>query len=663
VLTLLALLLAIGLVVDDAIVVLENIKRRLDLGESPLVACSRGTRQVTFAVVATSLTLIAVFIPISFLQGQAGRLFTEFGFVMASAVAISTFVALSLCPVLSAMLLAPSTASVAPDGPATPAPAIGYFGAAYRHLLERALGARLIVIVLAAAFAAGSYGLYQGLARELAPKEDRGRIFLLLSAPQGSTSSYTDAEVRSAERALQPMVDEGLIGMVYSIVGSWGRPDRAFMVLRLPDWEDRDLTDAQIARRIMPIAGKLTGARGFPSTPTGLGLRGSRSPLRVVVGGSNYAEVKQWAEQLLARAEENPGLVGPDMDFEENQAQLDVHIDRSRADDLGISVEEVGATLQTMFASREVTQFIERGRAYPVLLQAGAADRRTPGDISNIFVRSGDGETLVPLSALVEISESASAPTLRRYDRLPSVVISSGLAPDYSLGAAIEFMEQAAAETLPDEARIALAGPSQQFRETSSGVAITFALAVLIVFLVLAAQFESFVHPVVIMLSVPLAVAGAIYALSWSGISLNIYSQIGIILLIGLMAKNGILIVEFANQLRDQGRSVREAVIEASVLRVRPIVMTVVSTMLGAVPLVLASGAGAEARIAIGTVVIGGLGLASVLTLFLTPVLYDLMAGMTRPRGAIEKALEAELGSATGVVLEAGPGRGSPPGE
>ena len=655
VLTLLALLLAIGLVVDDAIVVLENIQRRLDLGESPLVACSRGTRQVTFAVIATSLTLIAVFVPISFLEGEAGRLFTEFGFVMASAVAISTFVALSLCPVLASKLL---RSHAAPAG--EPPRAAGRAGAIYRRLLARALGARLVVVAVAVLFAAGGAAVYQGLPRELAPKEDRGIIFMPLSVPQGSTAAYTDAQARIVERALDPMLDDGTIRIVYSIVGTGGRPDRAFVVMRLPDWGERAASDAEIARRIMPLAAGLTGARGFPSTPTGLGLRGSRNPLRIVIGGPNFDSVKEWAGALLARAEENPGLVGPEMDFEESQAQLDVHVDRARADDLGISVETIGATLQTMLASREVTQFIERGRAYPVLLQARSEDRRSPGDISNLFVRAGDGERLVPLSALVELSESASAPTLRRYDRLPSVIISSGLADGYSLGEAIGFMERAAAETLPAEARIALSGPSQQFRETSSGVAVTFGLAILIVFLVLAAQFESFVHPVVIMLSVPLALAGAIYALELSAISVNIYSQIGIILLIGLMAKNGILIVEFANQLRDQGRTVREAVIEASALRLRPIVMTVLSTMLGAVPLVLALGAGAESRIAIGTVVIGGLGVASLLTLFLTPVLYDMLAGLSRPRGAIEKALEAELGGTAGGVLEAMPAPAPP---
>ncbi|MFW5835114.1 MAG: efflux RND transporter permease subunit, partial [Pseudomonadota bacterium] len=297
----------------------------------------------------------------------------------------------------------------------------------------------------------------------------------------------------------------------------------------------------------------------------------------------------------------------------------------------------------TMLASRDVTEWIDRGREYPVMLQAQLEDRRTPTDLANIFVRAGDGETLVPLNALVTVREEAAAPELRRYDRLPSVTVTSSLEDGYDLGAAIDHINELARTTLPEEAQIAFAGQSRVFLESAGGMTITFVMALVIVFLVLAAQFESFVDPLVIMLSVPLALAGAVYALWWTGVSLNLYSQIGIVLLIGLMAKNGILIVEFANQLRDEGRSVRDAVLEASVLRLRPIVMTIVSTILGAVPLVLATGAGAESRLAIGTVIIGGLALAAVLTLFLTPVLYDLMARFTRPRGAVTKALEAEL--------------------
>lgn len=645
VLTLLALLLAIGLVVDDAIVVLENIKRRVDEGESPLVAAVRGTRQVTFAVIATSATLIAVFVPISFLGGQVGRLFSEFGLVMASAVVISTFVALSLCPVVASRVIGRSAATpTTASEPAVP-PRRGGF---YRALLTRAIGAPLVVIGLSAAFVAGAVNLYEELPRELAPKEDRGVAFVPITAPQGATVAYTDSQARLIEAALAPQVAKGNITTVYSLVGWGNRPYRAFVVLRLAPWDERQSTQAEIVSAVQPAARGLAGARAAVASPAGLGLRGNSTPLRVVVGGPDFSQVKVWAAALLEHAEANPRLINPELDFEENQPQLDLRLDRARADDLGISAEAIASTLQTMFASRQVSTYVDRGREYPVIVQLHGDDRRTPDNLSSIYLRmagtAGNDQPLVPLGSLVSTAERAAASELRRYNRLPSVTIQAGLAPDYALGDALSYMEQAAAETLPDGARLGYSGQSAVFKDTSGDIVIIFALALLIVFLVLAAQFESFVHPLVIMLSVPLAVAGAVYAMTFANQSLNVYSQIGIILLIGLMAKNGILIVEFANQLRDEGMSVREAVIESSVLRFRPILMTVISTILGAVPLVIATGAGAESRIAIGSVIVGGLGLSLVLTLFLTPVIYDLLAGFSKPRSAVERALEAELG-------------------
>ena len=657
VLTLLALLLAIGLVVDDAIVMLDNIKRRIDLGESPLVASSRGARQVTFAILATSITLIAVFIPVSFLQGTVGRLFAEFGFVMAIAVAISTFVALSACPALASKILRPSRPR-RPGAVSSAAAPHGRMARAYRAVLESALRMPVLVVLVAAAAAGASYWVYMELPRELTPTEDRGVIFTSLTTPQGSTVAYTNARAAEVEDLAAPLRDEGDVASIFAVVGSGGRAYRAFVVLRLVPWEERERDQRAIIRALDPGFRNLTGVRGYPVSPVGLGLRGANTPLRVVVGGPDFESVKEWAQALLARAEANPGLRNAALDFEETQPQLSLTIDRAKADDLGIGVETLAVALQTMLASREITTYIDRGREYPVIVQAQPEDRRTPGDIDNIFVRAGDGQTLVPLSALVTATEEATAPELRRYDRLPSITVEAALADGYDLGSAVGYMQQAAAEVLPPEAWVSFAGQSREFLETSGGIFITFGLALLIVFLVLAAQFESFMHPLIIMLSVPLALAGAIYALWLGGLSLNVYSQIGIILLIGLMAKNGILIVEFANQLRDEGYSVREAVVEASIIRLRPIVMTVIATILGALPLILASGAGAESRVAIGTVIIGGLGFATVLTLFLTPVLYDLLAGFTRPRGAIERALEEELGhhAATGGLAGRQPG-------
>ncbi|HET7410176.1 MAG TPA: efflux RND transporter permease subunit, partial [Paracoccaceae bacterium] len=634
-LTLLALLLAIGLVVDDAIVVLENVQRRIELGESPLAASLRGSRQVTFAVLATSMTLIAVFVPLSFLPGQVGRLFVEFGWVMASAVAISTFVALTACPALASKILRPHRVRPG-DAPRRE----GRLLRAYRALLERAVRAPLVVCALTVAVTAGAWPLYDDLPRELTPPEDRGVAYVPLTAPQGSTLEHTDAAARQVERIVQPLYESGEIRSIFTFSGSWGRPYRSFVVFRLAPWDERERNVAEIVADIAPHMDEVTIARGYPVTPAGLGVRGSSTPVRIVIGGPDFELVKEWAAAMLDAAQANPGLINPELDFEQNLPQLEISIDRQRANDLGISVETIAATLQTMIASREVTTFVQAGREYPVLLQAEEDDRRTPSDIANIFVRAGDGETLVPLGALVSMEENAAAPSLRRFDRLPSIRLEAALAPGYDLGAALSYLEAAAAERLPPEVTLGYDGQSRTFKDTSEGAGLVFALALLIVFLVLAAQFESFVHPLVIMLTVPTGIAGAIYAMALGGLSLNIYSQIGVILLIGLMAKTGILIVEFANQLRDEGYSVRDAVIEASVLRLRPIVMTVIATILGAMPLVLASGAGAESRIAIGTVIVAGLALSTVLMLVVTPVLYDLMARFTQPRGAIEKALE-----------------------
>ena len=639
VITLLALLLAIGLVVDDAIVVLENIKRRVENGEPAREAALRGTRQVTFAVLATSVTLIAAFIPISLLEGQVGKLFSEFGLIMAAAVVISTFVALSLCPMLASRILRGLEARATYSSDSDDSDADVRFSQTglsqlYNAGLLRAIQSPVLVIGIALAFSLGAVGLYTTLPRDLVPKEDRGVAFIPMSAPQGSTQSYTDAQTRIVEKQLKPFQDDGSIQTVYTIIGWGNRPYRGFVVMRLAHWDEREQTQAQIVNKIRPITQRLIGVRAGVASPSGLGLRGNSTPLRIIVGGPDFSEVKQAAADLLAHAEANENLINPQMDYEENQPQIDLKLDRRRADDLGVSVEEIAFTLQSMFASKQVSTYVDRGREYPVIVQAKAQDRKDLDSLANIFVRSVDADTgtrkLVPLSVFVSAKETAAAAELRRFDRLPSITISAGIAPEYTLGDALNYMEEGAAETLPTSVKLSYSGQSKVFKSTSGGAMMSFAFALLIVFLVLAAQFESFVHPFVIILSVPLAIAGAIYSLMLMDLSLNVYSQIGIILLVGLMAKNGILIVEFANQLRESGYAIREAVLRAAVLRLRPIVMTVLSTVLGAIPLVLASGAGAESRIAIGWVIVGGLGLALFLTLFLTPVLYDLMARFAR---------------------------------
>ncbi|MGF7158997.1 multidrug efflux pump [Rhodoligotrophos appendicifer] len=640
ILTLFALVLAIGIVVDDAIVVLENIRRRMEEGESRLVASIRGAKQVTFAVVATSLTLVAVFIPISLLSGTVGRLFSEFGIVLSVAVGVSMVVALSLCPMLCANIL----------------PQANQHGRLERYVdhvtekVNRAYGASLrwalrmpaVIIGVSLLIAASSAYLYTQLPKELTAPEDRGVFFIMITAPQGSSKEYTDAATKRVEAIVQPLVDSGEATAVSTSVGRNNDPSTAFVVVRLADWSERDRSQQQITRSLIPELRKITDVRAFPISPAGLGIRGSSNPLQVVIGGPDFESVKEWANTMLERARTNPGLENVQINYEENQPEFGLSIDRERARDLGIDIGLISQTLQALFASQEVTRYIDRGREYPVIVQANDEDRTNPTDLTGAFIRTGSG-ALVPLSGFVTLNETAASPSLGRYDRLPSITLSASLADGYDLGQAITSLQQTAEEVLPVTARLSFSGQSKEYLETSSGANLTFLLAILIVYLVLAAQFESFIHPITILLSVPLAVTGAFLTIWLTGGSLNVYSQVGLVLLVGLMAKNGILIVEFANQLRDEGKSVREAVMEASVVRLRPILMTVIATVLGAVPLAVATGAGAESRIAIGTVIVGGFGLASALTLFLTPVLYDLLARLTRPRAHVTTRLEAEL--------------------
>ncbi|MCP1677030.1 multidrug efflux pump [Natronocella acetinitrilica] len=638
VLTLLALVLAIGLVVDDAIVMLENIQRRVDEGEPRLLAAYRGSKQVGFAIVATTVTLIAVFVPIAFMEGNVGRLFTEFGFVLAAAVAFSSIVALTLAPMLCSKWLRPVSSSRGLVG-ATEVFFVK-LTAGYRWLLVRALGMPVVIIAGAVVVALVAVKLGQMLPEELSPTEDRGVFIIPSSAPQGSTAEYTDRNVRLIEEIVNPLLESGDATRVFSIVGFRDRFDSAFTIVGLAPWSERDRRQQDMVAEVFPQIASIPGIRAFAVNPPGLGQSGFQQPVQFVIGGPDYETVEEWGERVLARAQENSQLLNADLDYEETRPQLNVRIDRELAADLDIPVEAIGRTLQTMLASRTVTTYLDRGREYDVRLQASRQERSSPSDLEEIFVRSGNNGQLVPLSSLITLEESGAAPVLSRVDRLPSVTLTASLAPGYDLGSALRFLESAASDELPDEARISYLGQSQEFMSTSGAIYFTFALALLVVFLVLSAQFESFVHPAIILLSVPLAITGALLALFLTGITLNVYSQIGMILLIGLMAKNGILIVEFANQLRDEGYNVLDAITEGAVLRFRPILMTAVSTVFGALPLVLASGAGAESRASIGVVVIGGLALATVLTLFLTPVLYNLLARFTRSAGAVAADLE-----------------------
>jgi len=641
VLTLLALVLAIGIVVDDAIVVLENIHRRIELGEPPLLAAVRGARQIAFAVIATTLTLAAVFIPISFMEGNTGRLFTEFGIALAAAVLFSGLVALSLSPMMCSKFLRTH------DGEGRlylmTERIFDGMNSGYRWLLGKTQGAPLVMAAVALLVSMLAVGLFRVLPKEFAPIEDRGVIIVRITAPEGASMGYTREQVRKIEDAVYPLIERGDAYVVMSnLAPGWQRPapvNEANVFVRLKPWDERNSKQQALVQEITREVVGLPGARATAINPASLGQRGINVPIQFVLGGPDYETLRGWRDQIMERARQDGRFLNVDSNYRENKPELRVRIDRAKAADLGVSVETIGRTLEAMFGSREVNTYVDRGEEYKVLIQARQEDRATPRDLSNIFVRSGSTNQLIPLSNLVTLRETGGPQDLNRFERLRSITVSASLAPGFTIEKALETLEQFAAEELPPEARIGYQGESREFKESSKSLYFTFGLALLIVFLVLAAQFESWVHPLIIMLTVPLAVTGGLLALALTGISLNVYSQIGMILLIGIMAKNGILIVEFANQLRDEGKSIAEAVLESSVTRLRPILMTSIATIAGAVPLAWASGAGAESREAIGWVIIGGVTLSTLLTLFVVPAFYLLLARFTKPINAIAQRL------------------------
>ncbi|MBM3572555.1 MAG: efflux RND transporter permease subunit, partial [Alphaproteobacteria bacterium] len=574
ILTLLALVLSIGLVVDDAIVVLENVHRRIEEGEPPLLAAFRGSRQIGFAVVSTTLVLIAVFVPISFLQGNIGRMFTEFGISVAAAVVFSGLVALSLTPMMCSKLLKP----VHDEGfvQRVTEPFFVAMNDGYRWLLNRALNAPLIVIAVTLATSLVAVGMFQTLKREFSPVEDRGYFIIRLTSPEGSTLDYTRKIVLDIEALLKPLVESGEVYRVFTnLAPAFGRPGDvrvASFFVRLAPWEARKLKQAAFVDELSRKVQAMPGARIFAVNPPGLGQRGFRQPIQLVIGASSYEEVADWRDRMMERMTVDGRFLNMNANYEETKPQLSVELNRARAADLGVSVEEIGKALETMLGSRNVTTFSDRGKEYNVVLQASAENRESPRDLSNIFVRSQVAQKLVPLSNLITLRDEAAPSDLNRVDRMRSVTISASLAAGYTLGDAIEQIEAMAAESLPPEARISWQGEANEFKESSASLYFTFALALLVVFLVLAAQFESFIHPFVIMLTVPLAVTGALGAIWLTGGTINVYSQIGMIMLVGLVAKNGILIVEFSNQMRVEGHNIRDAVTDASVARFRPIV-------------------------------------------------------------------------------------------
>jgi len=632
VLTLLALVLAIGLVVDDAIVVLENIHRRIEAGEPPLLAASRGSRQVAFAVIATTIVLVAVFLPISFLDGTTGRLFREFGVAVAAAVIFSSFVALTLTPMLCSKLLVEQSKE-------------GWFYKSTEFLFDQlarlygvglrfALSIPLLIVVLAIGISAAAYSLYDRLPKEFAPIEDRGFFFIPVKAIEGASMEYTSRNVKKIEELLSPLVENKEAESIFALTGSFSRPgpvNTAFMFSRLVTWEKRERSQQEIVSSIFPGLLSVPGVRAFAINPASLGQRGFRAPVQIVVGGPSYNVINEWVDRVIEKASDNPKLLNLDKDYTEAQPQIRVNIDRDRASDLGVSIENIGRTLETLMGAREVSTYEEGGKQYDVIIRARIEDRSSQSDLHKVYVRSDRTDRLIPLSNFVSLTETASAAELKRTDRLRAVRISASLADDYSLEDALTYLEKLVIAEAGDDARISFGGLSRTYKDSNTALLFTFATAVLVVFLALAAQFESFIHPLIIMTSVPLAVTGALGAMLFYGLTLNVYSQIGIIMLIGLTAKNAILIVEFANQLRDEGANLRDAVIEASIIRLRPILMTTISTALGAVPLAMAVGAGAESRETIGIVIIGGVMFSTFLSLGVVPVFYFLLARYSRP--------------------------------
>ncbi|EGJ11093.1 efflux RND transporter permease subunit [Rubrivivax benzoatilyticus] len=619
-LTLLALVLAIGLVVDDAIVVLENIFRHIEEGLSPFQAALKGVREISFAVVAMTLTLAAVFAPLAFTPGRTGRLFGEFALTLAGAVLVSGFVALTLTPMLCSKLLRHETKPTRFDR--WMERGLDRLSAAYSRALVASLNLRWAVVLVMLACGGASAWLFMTAKSELAPIEDRGVIIMPVRAPDGSTLEYTARYLDALDgiAATFPEFDRR-----FMFVGG-GQVSSASAVMRTVDWAERERTTQELAQALLPQVRQLPGVNVFPITPPSLGQGFRERPLNfVVVSSDSYTNMAQATRALMAEMAKNPGLVQVDSDLELNKPEIYLDVDRQRAADMGVSVGTVARTVETMLGSRNVTRYKRDAEQYDVILQTGTSGRASPQDIEKLFVRSDSG-AMVPLSSLVSLRESVSPRELNHFNQRRSVSITASLAPGYSLGEALAFMDEAAARTLPAGYATELNGVSREFRASSGALGLVFVLALLFIFLVLSAQFESFIDPFVILLSVPLSMVGALLALKLSGGTLNVYSQIGLVTLVGLITKHGILIVEFSNQLRRQGKALREAVVEAASLRLRPILMTTGAMVLGALPLALASGAGAESRHQIGWVIVGGMSLGTLLTIFVVPTVYTLLA-------------------------------------
>ena len=621
VLTFLALVLAIGLIVDDSIVVMENIKRRIENGEDNYTAAINGAKQITFVVIATTLVLVSVFLPLSFMGGKTGRLFIEFGVVLSFAVIISSFVALTLTPMMCSKLLKK-------DEDQSERKLFIKFKKFYEASLLASQNKPKIVYSVTIIFIIISVLLFQFLPKELAPSEDRGIFIVSVNAPEGSSLDYTDNMVKKVENVLEEYVNKGEIKTVFAIVapgfsGQPGNVNSAFIFASLTPWENRR-HQREIVREIFPKLISMPGAMIFTINPPSLGQSPFKSPVRFVISGTNYDQVGEWGKSIK-NISEDIGLRSARIDYKVDKPRINLKINRDAASNLGVSADDIATTLDALYASRKVTKFSKDGLTYNVVVKADDEYLVDVSNLDNIYIKSSLTKELIPLSNLVTNSVEATSKSLKRINRLPSVTLSSSIAPGSSLGVILDELSKASSDILPSNAKISYAGASKEYYETGYKLELTILLAILVVYLVLSAQFESFRNPLIIILTVPITMTAGIYSLFVTGGSLNVYSQIGFLMLIGLIAKNGILVVEFANQLKDEGVKISKAIIESSIIRFRPVIMTTISTLLGSIPLIISSGAGAESRFAMAVVVFGGIALASFITLYLIPALYLLI--------------------------------------
>ena len=639
-----ALVLAIGIVVDDAIVMLENIVRRIELGESPLVAAYKGSKQVSFAIIATTLVLVAVFIPLIFVKGLSSVLYMETAVTLSFAVIISSFVALSLSPMLASKVLSQNdkknklTYSFEKK--------LKDFKIFYKDSLSYWIDKKKTVIFFLFSVLILTIAAFLYAPKQLIPKEDRGAFFVIVKAPQSSGFDFTSNKAQEIEGFLLPKIGKGEYRRVILRVPGFGKSSKqvnsAFIIALLESWEKRDRSGQKIMMESFKEISKVPGVLAFPIMPQGIRTGGVEKPIQFVIQGNTYEELIRWKEIIKLEARKNKNLTNIEDDFELNKPILNVKIDQKKTSDLGISTVEIGKTIETIFGSKNVTNFTKDGKEYSIILQGDISNRNEPSSLNKVYVRSKNTNKLISLSNLVTIDEEGTAPFLSRYNRQKAVTISANIVGDYTLVSALNFLEDVVKKNTP-EARVEFKGESEQIKEISYQIYLIFVLALITAYLVMAAQFESFKHPLTIMLTVPLAILGGLVGLLLVGSSINVYSQIALIILIGLATKNGILIVEFANQLRAEGKNIKTAVMESASIRLRPILMTSSSTIFGVLPLIISSGPGEASRLTVGITIFAGMFFSTFFTLYVIPVIYLIIGKNTKSINYIEEKLNKEL--------------------